>query len=130
MSIYRHIVADIPRGYGLILNRDWTARLKGYFASDWSHLWLPLKGTQSHIKILREPYMKYTATKLGEGNESADSILGNYLTELKLDHHTSKGASPMTGTQPELLQVPQAERNDFRILDMGSISITAQLDHG
>ena len=28
------IVADIPRGYGLILNRDWTARLKGYFASD------------------------------------------------------------------------------------------------
>ena len=74
--------------------------------------------------------MKYTVTKLGEGNESAYSILGNYLIELKLEHHTSKRASPMTGTQPELLQLPQAERNDYMILDMGSISITAQLDHG
>ena len=74
--------------------------------------------------------MKYTVTKLGEGNESADSILGNYLTELKLDHHTSKGASPRTGTQPELLQLPQVERNDFKILDMDAISIIAQLDHG
>ena len=27
-------VANIPSGYGLILNRDWSARLKGYFASD------------------------------------------------------------------------------------------------
>ena len=69
------MVADIPRGYGLILNRDWTARLKGYFASDWSHLWLPLKGTPNQIKILREPYMKHIVTKLGEGNESANSVL-------------------------------------------------------
>ena len=35
------VVADIPDGYGLILNRDWSARLNGYYASDWSHLWLP-----------------------------------------------------------------------------------------
>ena len=28
------IVADIPDGYGMILNRDWTSRLNGYFASD------------------------------------------------------------------------------------------------
>ena len=59
------MVADTPDGYGLILNRDWFARLKGYFASDWSHLWLPLKGTPNQIKILREPYMKHTVTKLG-----------------------------------------------------------------
>ena len=39
------VVADIPYGYGIILNRDWSARLKGYFASDWSHLWLPHKGS-------------------------------------------------------------------------------------
>ena len=32
------VVGDILDGYGLILNRDWFARLKGYFASDWSHL--------------------------------------------------------------------------------------------
>ena len=35
------VVADIPDGYGMILNRDWTVRLNGYFASDWSQLWLP-----------------------------------------------------------------------------------------
>ena len=28
------MVADILDGYGIILNRDWSARLKGYFASD------------------------------------------------------------------------------------------------
>ena len=74
--------------------------------------------------------MKHTVTKMGEGNEFADSILGNYLTELNLGHHTSKRASPMTDTQPELLQLPQVERNDCRVLDMSAISITAQLDHG
>ena len=124
------MVADIPRGYGLILNRYWAARLKGYFASDWSHLLLPLKGTPNPIKIMREPYMKYTVTKLGEGNEFADSVLGNYLTELKPRHHTSKRASSMMDTQPELLQLPQAKSNGCKILDMGSISKTTQLDHG
>ena len=103
------MVADIPRGYGLILNRDWTTRLKGYFSSDWSHLLLPLKGTPNPIKIMREPYMKYTVTKLGEGNESANSILGNYLTEPKLRHHTSRKASSMMNIHPELLQFPQDE---------------------
>ena len=81
-----------------LFNRDWSTRLKGYFASDWSHLLLPLKDTPNPIKILREPYMKYTVTKLGEGNESADSILGNYLTELKLINHTSRKASSMIDT--------------------------------
>ena len=89
------MVADIPRGYGLILNRDWSAILKGYFASDWSHLLLPLKGTPNPVKILREPYMKYTVTKLGEGNESANPTLGNYLTKFNLRHHPSKRASSM-----------------------------------
>ena len=74
--------------------------------------------------------MKHNVTKLGEENESADSVLGNYLTELKLEHHSSKRANLMMDTQSELLRLPQAERNDCRILDMGAISITAQLDHG
>ena len=30
------MVVDIPDGYGVILNRYWSAKLKGYFASDWS----------------------------------------------------------------------------------------------
>ena len=98
-------VADIPSGYGLILNRDWSARLKGYFASDCSHLLLPLTGTPKKIKILREPYMKHTITELGEGNESADSFLGNYLTKLNPRHHTSRKASSRIDTQPDLLQL-------------------------
>ena len=84
------VVADIPRGYGLILNRDQSARLKGYFASDWSHLWLPHKGVPNRIKILREPYMKHTITKLEEGNEPTNSVLGNYLIELELRHLASE----------------------------------------
>ena len=114
----------------MILNRDWTARLNGYFASNWSHLWLPQKGSPNLIKILREPYMKHNVTKLGEENESAESVLGNYLTELASIQLTSRKASYITDTQPELLQLPQAERNDCRILDMGSMSIKTQLDHG
>ena len=72
------MVANVPGGYVLILNRDWSARFKGYFPSDWSHLLLPLNGTPNQIKILREPYMKHTVTKLGESNKSVESVLGNY----------------------------------------------------
>ena len=115
------IVADIPDGYGMILNRDWTSRLKGYFASDWSHLWLPQKGSPNLIKILREPYMKHNVTKLGEGNESTDSVLGNYLTELALRHLTPRKASFITDTQPELLQLLQAVKDDYRIVNMCSV---------
>ena len=28
------VVADIPEAYGLVLSRDWSAKLNGYFASD------------------------------------------------------------------------------------------------
>ena len=38
------MVVDIPEAYGLILSRDWSKKLNGYFATDWSHLWLPYKG--------------------------------------------------------------------------------------
>ena len=34
------IVADIPEAYGLFLSRDWSENLDGYFATDWSHLWI------------------------------------------------------------------------------------------
>ena len=32
------IVVDIPKAYGVILSRDWSAKLNGYFATNWSHL--------------------------------------------------------------------------------------------
>ena len=56
------VVADIPDAYALVLIRDWSARLERYFASNWSHLWLPFKGCQNQIKVLREPQMKYNVT--------------------------------------------------------------------
>ena len=74
--------------------------------------------------------MKHNGTKLGEGNESADSVLANYLTEFELRHLNPRKASSMTDVQPELLQLLQALRNDFRIVEMGSLSKLAQLDHG
>ena len=73
--------------------------------------------------------MKHNVTKLGEGNESAESVLGNYLIELELRHLTSREASHMTNTQFELLQIPQVVKDDYRIVNMCSISKTAQLDH-
>ena len=84
------VVADIPDGYGLILNRDWSARLNGYFASDWSHLWLPQKGSPNQINILREPHMKHNVTQLEEKNEPVISMLGNYLTKLEPGNYPAK----------------------------------------
>ena len=42
--------------------------------------------------------MKHNVTKLGEGNESAESVLGNYLIELELRYLTSRKASYITDT--------------------------------
>ena len=42
--------------------------------------------------------MKHNVTKLGEGNESAEYVLGNYLTKLELRHLTSIKASYITDT--------------------------------
>jgi hypothetical protein len=36
---------------GILLSRDWSEKLHGYFSTDWSHLWLPLKGNHNMIKI-------------------------------------------------------------------------------
>ena len=77
------VVADILDAYGLVLIRDWSAKLNGYFASDWSHFWLPYKGRPNQIKILREPHMKYNVTQLEGKNESVDPVLGNYFIELE-----------------------------------------------
>ena len=36
------VIADILETYGMWLSWDWLEKIKGYFATDWSHLWLPL----------------------------------------------------------------------------------------
>ena len=75
------VVAYIPDVYGLFLSRDWSQALKGYFSTDWSHLWLPKNGRPNQIRIDRERYMKHTVTEINSPNEPglfSDSILGNY----------------------------------------------------
>ena len=78
------IVADIPEAYGLFLSRDWSEKLKGHFATGWSHLWLPYNGGPNKIRIDREHYMKHTVTKLDDSNEPVlftDTIMGNYMVD-------------------------------------------------
>ena len=58
------MVEDIPESYGLILSRDWSVKLEGYFATNSSHFWFPYKNYQNHIKVMREPHMKHNVTQL------------------------------------------------------------------
>ena len=81
------VVADIPDAYGLVLRRDQAAKLEIYFASDWSHVWLPYKGCQNQIKVLRESQMKYNVTQLEGKNELVNYVLGNYFLELELGNY-------------------------------------------
>jgi len=71
------VVEDIPGAYGLVLSRDWSTKLSGYFALDWSHVWLPYKGISNQIKVLREPHMKHNVTQFEGKNEPVNSVLGN-----------------------------------------------------
>jgi hypothetical protein len=48
------IVVDIPEAYGVILSTYWSAKLNSYFATNWSHLWLPFKGQPNKIKVYHE----------------------------------------------------------------------------
>ena len=53
----------------MILSRDWSPKLYGYFTTDWSHIWLPYKGLSNKIKVEREHYMKHMVTDLNDLNE-------------------------------------------------------------
>ena len=97
------VVADILDAYGLVLSRDWSARLDGYFALDWSHVWFPHKDSPNQIKVVREPQMKYNVTKLEGKNEPVNSVLGNYFIELEPRNYQAEEASSIPETQPNLL---------------------------
>ena len=63
------VVVEIPKTYGLFLSKYWSRKLQGYFATDWSHLWLPYIGKNNEIGVNSESYMKYTFTDLEALNE-------------------------------------------------------------
>ena len=69
------VAADIPDVYGLFLSRDWSQALKGYFSTDWSHLWLPKNGHPNQIRIDRERYMKHTMTEINDPNQPVFSVI-------------------------------------------------------
>ena len=93
------MVVDIPKAYGLILSKDWSAKLNGYFSTDWSHFWLPYNNFQNHIKVLREPDMKYNVMQLEGKNEpinfSHSDIRFWVIILLSLNQETIKHKKPM-----------------------------------
>jgi hypothetical protein len=109
------IVVDIPEVYGLFLSRDWSEQLHGYFATDWSHLWLPENGQPNKIKINKECYLKHTVTDLNDPNEpfitSANSFetqgmntfFGNFMTEISSITDPGQQSEIMTYTQTSAL---------------------------
>ena len=116
------VVANIPEAYGLVLSWDWSAKLNGYFASDWSHLWLPYKGSPNQIKVLREPHMKHNVTQLEGKNEPVNSLLGNYFIELEPRNYQAEEASGTPDTQPDLLRFSRADEFDCKLVDLVSYS--------
>jgi ribonuclease HI len=88
------IVVDIPEVYGLFLSRDWSEQLHGYFATDWSHLWLPENGKPNKIRVNREHYLNFTVIDLNDPNEpytpppgspevqGMDTFFGNFMAEV------------------------------------------------
>jgi hypothetical protein len=87
------IVMDIPKVYGLFLSRDWLEQLHGYFAIDWSHLWLPQNDKPNKIKVNHERYLKFTVIDLNDPikpftpsvdspeTQGMDTFFGNFMVK-------------------------------------------------
>ena len=100
------MVVDIPEEYGLILRRDWSMKINGYFAIDWSHIWFPYNNCHNQIKVMREPHMKCNVTQLEGKTELVNfshSVLGNYFIDLEPGNYQAEEASNESDTQSELL---------------------------
>ena len=78
------MITDIPKTYSMWLSQYWSEKLKGYFATYWSHLWLPLNEQLNKLKVDREPFMKQTVTDLNGSNESV-SFFNNQFEHFTFD---------------------------------------------
>jgi ribonuclease HI len=106
------IVVDIPEVYGLFLSRDWSEQLHGYFATDWSHLWLPENGKPNKIRVNREHYLKFTVTDLNDPNEpytppadspevqGMDTFFKNFVAEVSPITNLEQQSEIMAYMQP------------------------------
>jgi hypothetical protein len=107
------IVVVIPEAYRLLLSRDWSEKLNGYFSTDQAHLWLPLKGYKNMIRIDRERYLKHAVTDLETLNEPSSTdfpVLGNYSR----DSHFGKFS-------PLLSDVPLTQNSEMVFQENSSI---------
>jgi ribonuclease HI len=106
------IVVDIPEVYGMFLSRDWSEQLHGYFATDWSHLWLPENGKPNKIRVNRERYLKFMVIDLNDPNElytppadspevqGMDTYFGNFTAEVSTIDDPQQSSEIKVFTQP------------------------------
>ena len=115
------IVVDILEEYGVILSRDWSFKINGYFATYWSHLWLAYKGHPKKIMVECEHYIKHTVTDLNDLNEPvmfSKSILGNFYFDMffaELEEELSPLAD--SDMQSELLHSNQIVELNCTLVD-------------
>jgi ribonuclease HI len=124
-QIIEIIIVDNPEVYGLFLSMDWSEQLHGYFATDWSHLWLLENGNPNKIRINRECYLKNTVTDLNDANEpftsstnslemqGMNTFFGNFMAETFTITDSEQQSKLMTCTQSKTLpNVPNTVDED------------------
>jgi hypothetical protein len=121
------IVVDIPEVYGMFLSRDWSEQLHGYFAIDWSHLWLPENGKPNKIRVNRERYLKFTVTDLNDPNEpytppanspevqGMDTYFRNFMAEVSPINNSQQQYELKAYTQPTTSTQQSCEPDENQI---------------
>jgi ribonuclease HI len=121
------IVVDIPEVYGMFLRRDWSEQLHGYFATEWSHLWLPENGKSNKIRVNRERYLKFTVIDLNDPNEpytppadspevqGMDTYFGNFTAEVSPIKNPQQQFEIKAFTQPtaSIQKSCEPDKNQF-----------------
>ena len=121
------IIVDSPEAYGVILGRDWFAKLNGYFSTNWYHLWFMYKGHPNKIKVERKCYMKHTETDPNDPNEPvmfSKSIPGNFCFDTffgELEVELSPFAD--SNTQSELLHSTQIAEPNCTLVDSSNCTL-------
>jgi ribonuclease HI len=106
------ILVDIPEVYGMFFSRDWSEQLHGYFATDWSHLWLLENGKPNKIRVNHESYLKFMVTDLNDPNEpytppadspevqGMDTFFENFMAEVSPIKDPEQQSEILAYTQP------------------------------
>jgi hypothetical protein len=124
------IVVDIPESYGLLLSRDLSEKLNGYFITYWDHLWFPLKGHIDMLRIDREIYLKHTLIDLESFNEPSSTyfpMVGNYSCNYDFENFSPLSSDvPLTQKSKMTFQVNLMEEAEESILCQESLLETIE----